>query len=209
MKRIVAALLLLMLACAPAHAQLKEDEWSSAPAAGEALTSGAVDNKKAIRPSLNITQPELQVKTPTYLLSPTRKAASTAKKRSKAVSAKKARVKKSRKSRKSRKARRARKNKRASLDDKKAAEEQWWQETGNPAVFVFRDCLTYHAVRLRELAGPVPADVQITKAMDETCRTEFDHMARTIADQFGEDGFRKLSEELIETTFVPAASVAQ
>lgn len=213
MKRIVATLLLLILACAPAHAQLKEDEWSSAPAAGEALSSGAVDNKKAIRPSLNITQPELQVKTPTYLLAPTttRKAAPVAKKRSKSVrrkalSAKKARVKKTRKTRRSRK---ARKTKRASLDDKKVAEELWWQETGNPAVFVFRDCLNYHAVRLRELAGPVPADVQITKAMDETCRTEFDHMARTIAGQFGEDGFRKLSEELIETTFVPAASIAQ
>lgn len=208
MKRIVAALLLLILACAPAHAQLKEDEWSSAPAAGEALTSGAVDNKKAIRPSLNITQPELQVKTPTYLLSPTpsRKAAPVSKKRRKALSAKKVRVKKTRKTRKTRKSRKARQ---AALNDKKAAEQQWWQETGNPAVFVFRDCLNYHAVRLRELAGPVPADVQITKAMDETCRTEFDHMARTIAGQFGEDGFRKLSEELIETTFVPAASIAQ
>jgi len=215
-KRIVAALLLLILACAPAHAQLKEDEWSSAPAAGEALTPGAVDNKKAIRPSLNITQPELQVKTPTYLLAPTstRKAASGTKKRSKSVrrkalSTKKARVKKTRKTRKSRKTRKARKTKRVSRDDKKVAEELWWQKTGNPAVFVFRDCLNFHAVRLRELAGPVPADVQITKAMDETCRTEFDHMARTIAGQFGEDGFRKVSEELIETTFVPAASVAQ
>ena len=206
-KRIVAALLLLSLAWLPAYAAGKEDDWSSSPATSSGATSQGVDNKKAIRPSLNITQPELQVKTPTYLLAPTptRKAKPVAKKRRKSarrkpVSSRKARVRK--KYRKKRTARTRR-------NDRKAAEELWWRETGNPAVFVFRDCLNYHAVRLRELAGPVPAQVQITKAMDETCRTEFDHMARTIADQFGEDGFRKVSQELIETTFVPAASVPQ
>lgn len=209
-KRIVATLLLLVFAWLPAHAELKEGEWSSAPAVSPNIAPGAVDNKKAIRPSLNITQPDLQVKTPTYLLAPARKATPVVKQPNKVVrrkpvsSAKKARVKKARKTRKKR-----RNTKRAALDGKKAAEELWWRETGNPAVFVFRDCLNHHAVRLRELAGPVPADVQITKAMDETCRSEFDNMARIIAGQFGEDGFRKLSEELIETTFVPAASVTQ
>ncbi|NNE24918.1 MAG: hypothetical protein HKN11_20145 [Rhizobiales bacterium] len=209
MKRIVATLLLLVLAWAPAHAEVKEGDWTTAPAVKPNIAPGAVDKNKATRPSLNITQPDLQVETPTYLLAPapTRKAAPAARKKKKVLHRKPVSIVSKKK--RVRKARKRKRTKRASVDRKQVAEELWWRETGNPAVFVFRDCLNHHAVRLRELAGPVPAHVQIAKAMDETCRTEFDQMARIIAGQFGEDGFRKLSEELIETTFVPAASAAQ
>jgi len=208
-KRIVATLLLLILAWAPAHAELKEGEWTTAPAVSPNIAPGAVDKNRASRPSLNITQPDLQVKTPTYLLAPapTRKATPVAKKKKKVSRRKPVSIVKTKK--RVKRARKKKRTKRASVDRKKAAEELWWRETGNPAVFVFRDCLNHHAARLRKLAGPIPAHVQIAKAMDETCRTEFDQMARIIAGQFGEDGFRKLSEELIETTFVPAASVTQ
>ncbi len=206
----LAVLLLLLLAAAPLRADVREGDWSSSPADADAAPT-VVDNKKAIRPSLNITQPELQVETPTYLLSPTPKRKVKTRTNRKSVS-RKATLKKPTARRKvvgkRKKSRRSRKNSRAAGTERVAL-EKWWEETGNPAVFVFRDCLNYHAVRLRDLAGPVPPQVQIAKAMDETCRAEFDHMASTIAKQFGEDGFEKLSEELIKTTFVPAATVSQ
>lgn len=207
MKRTLAVILLLVFAWLPAYGEAIESERSGS----RATKAGVAASKNADNPSVNFAQPGLQVETPTYLLAPAtkRKAKAVTKTRKKAVRRKALRTKKTR-TRKTRKRKARKRSAKPSASRKKAAEaENWWQETGNPAVFVFRDCLNYHAVRLRELAGPVPAHVQIAKAMDVTCRTEFDHMARTIAGEFGEEGFRKLAEELIQTTFVPAAAVTQ
>ena len=207
LKRSLTALFVLVLVCflarPPAHADVKEGDWSASPTNRGTSASTVVDNKKAIRPNLNITQPKLQVRAPTYLLDGLTDR--------KAKPAKRSRKKTARRKTSSKRSSNTGSTKRATkrLNIERAELEKWWNSTGNPAVFGFRDCLSQHAVQLRELAGPVAPQVHIAKAMDETCRIEFDHMASTIATRFGEDGFNKLSAELIRTTFVPAVTVTQ
>ena len=207
LKRSLTALIVLVLVCflarPPAHADVKEGDWSASPTNRGSSSSTAVDNKKPIRPNLNITQPKLQVNAPSYLLDGFNER--------KAKPVKRSRKRTARRKRGAGNLGRAGSTKRAAkrLNNERAELEIWWKKTGNPAVFGFRDCLSQHAVQLRELAGPVAPQIHIAKAMDVTCRIEFDHMASTIATRFGEDGFRKLSAELIRTTFVPAVTIAQ
>ena len=178
----------MLLAAAPLRADVAERDWPETPSATVEGSGGA-----ASRPSLNITQPKIQVDQPAYLLAPKDGAnvKPTATKRKKAVR---------RKSNSSKKARKTTSRKR---NDREAL-EAWWSETGNPVVLGFSRCLRHHAERYRQLAGPAPARIQIARAMDGDCRNEFDEMAKAIANRFGRDGFERLSEELIQTTFIPA-----
>ena len=194
LKRLSLIVLCAVLSAAPLRAEVKERDWSES--AQPKANAAAGD---ASRPTLNITQPDLQVDHPTYLLAP-KSSPDTVKKRKK-------RKKSARRKLRSKTKKTTRKSPRQTND--RVELESWWKQTGNPVVMGFSQCLHQDALRYRELAGSAPAHVQIARAMDGACRREFDEMAQTIADRFGNDGFEKLSEELIRTTFVPAVEAIQ
>ena len=197
-KQLLLILSFVALLIIPARAEVLEREWSGSNGTIQ-TTPTAVTATNPGGPVVNYTQPKVQQ------LAPAQTATTPQTKTIKTTAKKKKRTRRKAKSRK-RRARKSRKRRRAAKKPAKVTEEVWWEKTGNPAVFAFRDCLTEHAKRYEKLAGDVSAYAHVTQAMDAACRDEFDTMARTIAARFGEDGFRKVAGELIQTTFLPAAA---
>lgn len=189
--------MIVLLTALPAHAELMEPDWAISSPVESQSGPTATDISKPAKPVLNITQPKVEQLAPTRIVAPvkTRKTKVTIKPTKAAVRRKKSSTRKS--------VSRARKNKRKRTG---SSHKTWWRKTGNPVVFKFRDCLSEHARQYGRSAGPVSPRYHILQAMDLSCRAEFDKMARTIAAKFGTDGFRKLSDELIQTTFLPAVT---
>lgn len=165
------------------------------PSPNRSQGSGAPAARSSDGSTVNITQPTLQVTTPTNLLAPAKPSKSRASKPTKRKTVRK----RSSKRRASRK-RRSR---------KLSSEARWWQKTGNPAVFAFRDCINGDVASDPSVLQKQSEHERIVRAMDGNCSAEFDSMAKTLAARFGEKGFRRLSKELIQTTFLPAAATGQ
>ncbi|MGE0211611.1 MAG: hypothetical protein AB7S41_07945 [Parvibaculaceae bacterium] len=84
------------------------------------------------------------------------------------------------------------------------SEARWWEETGNPAVFVFSGCVADYAAASVRTHVDLPHAEYLTRAMTGPCKGEFDTMAGLILKRHGEEGFATVSKELIDTTFIPA-----
>lgn len=88
---------------------------------------------------------------------------------------------------------------------KRSSEEaRWWEETGNPAVFAFSGCVADHAEATTREGTELPHAEYVTTAMAGPCKEPFDRMAGLILERHGEQGFAKVSRELIESTFIPS-----
>ncbi len=181
----------LLAVVAPAIAEVAE------PQPTRSQGSGAPAVRSSDGTSVNITQPKLQVTVPTSLLAPVEQ---TKTRVSKPKKTKRKAVRKRITKRKTRTKRRTRKSN---------AEARWWEKTGNPAVFAFRDCLNGDVTSALVVLQDLSEHDRIIRAMDGNCSDEFDHMAKTLSARFGEKGFRRLSLELIQTTFLPAAAIGQ
>ena len=185
---------LMLAVVTPAIAEVAE------PQPTKSQGSGAPAARSSNGTSVNITQPRLQVTVPTSLLAPVQP---TKSRTSKPKRTKKRTVRKRATKRKATKRRATTKRR----TRKRSAEAKWWEKTGNPVVFAFRDCLYGDVASEPVVLQDLSEDERIIRAMDGNCSAEFDHMAETLAARFGEKGFHRLSAELIRTTFLPAAAL--
>lgn len=112
-------------------------------------------------------------------------------------------------SKKKRRARREEKRRSRSSTSQKPAQTQithsaWWDETGNQAVWAFRDCVSEYAASHPSSRTSYGKRLLISTAMDTDCREQFDAMATLIVARFGREKFTTLSTELIDEVFAPA-----
>ncbi len=92
--------------------------------------------------------------------------------------------------------------------ESKTAEADWWNETGNPKVFAFRDCISGHA-RSEALARPkLNLKSVLADSMKGECKGQFAAVSSALADRFGSKRGRQMAEELSGSTFVPAVREA-
>lgn len=88
------------------------------------------------------------------------------------------------------------------------SEADWWKDTGNPAVFTFRDCLSRYS-RAQALEHPkLNLKTVLANAMKGECKQQFDTVSLALAERFGSKRGRKMAEELSGSTFVPAVREA-
>ena len=85
---------------------------------------------------------------------------------------------------------------------------QWWENTGNPAVFAFRDCATNYArQQVKQGIQDTPANI-ITASMKSSCQLEFAKMAGVLIGGLGEEKSNEVLKELAQTTFLPTVRQA-
>jgi len=85
---------------------------------------------------------------------------------------------------------------------------QWWERTGNPAVFAFRDCAAnYASQQVKQGIKDTPANV-ITASMKSSCQLEFAKMAGVLIGGLGEEKSNEVLKELAQTTFLPTVRQA-
>jgi hypothetical protein len=87
--------------------------------------------------------------------------------------------------------------------EEEAAEAQWWEEIGNPAVAAFSRCLAVYVADETSLGSQASYPEFVTAAMHTQCSREFGAMAHVILEHHGEDNFAKIARRLIATEFVP------
>lgn len=90
----------------------------------------------------------------------------------------------------------------------KAAEADWWNETGNPKVFSFRDCISGHARAEAQARPKVNLKSVLADAMNGECKAQFAEVSNALVDRFGSKRGRQMAEELSGSTFVPAVREA-
>jgi hypothetical protein len=87
--------------------------------------------------------------------------------------------------------------------EEEAAEVQWWEEIGDPAVAAFSRCLAVYVADETSLGSQASYPEFVTAAMNSQCSREFGAMAHVILEHHGEDNFAKIARRLIATEFVP------
>jgi hypothetical protein len=88
------------------------------------------------------------------------------------------------------------------------SEADWWKDTGNPAVFRLRDCLSGYS-RAQALQQPkLNLKSVLASAIKGECKQQFDSVSIALADRFGSKRGSKMAEELSGSTFVPAVREA-
>ncbi|MEE4236870.1 MAG: hypothetical protein V2I51_09120 [Anderseniella sp.] len=88
------------------------------------------------------------------------------------------------------------------------SEADWWNETGNPAVFTFRDCLSGYSRAQARQHPKLNLKSVLADAIKGECRQQFETVSVALAGRFGERRGRKMAEELSGSTFVPAVREA-
>jgi len=84
----------------------------------------------------------------------------------------------------------------------------WWKNTGNPAVFAFRDCTEKFAgAQVSRNVKGTPAQF-ITRAMKTSCQVDFAKMAGVLIGGLGEEKSNAMLAELVKTTFLPTVKSA-
>jgi hypothetical protein len=77
-----------------------------------------------------------------------------------------------------------------------------------PAVIAFRNCIaSYFARGMAKGKEGTWADL-LTRATEGECRAQFDDMAQILSKRFGRERVEQVMQQLIETTFLPAAKAA-
>ena len=85
---------------------------------------------------------------------------------------------------------------------------KWWDKTGNPAVFKFRDCAVNYAMANTRLEPPSSAADLISAAMKADCQRDFSVMAGVLIGGLGEQEANRVMRELAATTILPAVQKA-
>jgi len=88
------------------------------------------------------------------------------------------------------------------------SEADWWNETGNPAVFTFRDCLSGYSRAQARQHPKLNLKNVLADAIKGECRQQFETVSLALAGRFGDSRGRKMAEELSGSTFVPAVREA-
>ena len=81
---------------------------------------------------------------------------------------------------------------------------KWWEKTGNPAVFAFRDCAVKYAEANTRLSPPSQPSQLIAASIRSDCKAEFSTMAGVLLGGLGEAQANRIIRELATTTFLPA-----
>ena len=97
---------------------------------------------------------------------------------------------------------------RSKLASKRKGNGQWWEKTGNPAVFAFRDCsASFAAAQTKQGKQDTPANY-ITSSMKTACQLEFAKMAGVLIGGLGEEKSNEILKELAQSTFLPSVKLA-
>ena len=86
----------------------------------------------------------------------------------------------------------------------KVSEADWWNETGNPRVFAFRDCLSGYARAQAQQHPKLNLKSVLAQAIKGECKGSFADVSDALAARFGKKRSRSMAEELTGSTFVPA-----
>jgi hypothetical protein len=88
------------------------------------------------------------------------------------------------------------------------SEADWWKQTGNPAVFTFRDCLSDYSRAQARQHPKLNLKTVLANAIKGECSQQFETVSVALAGRFGDRQGRKMAQELSGSTFVPAVREA-
>lgn len=84
------------------------------------------------------------------------------------------------------------------------SEADWWNDTGNPKVFAFRDCLSGYATSQAQVRPKVNLKGILAEAIKGECKSSFNDVSSVLAARFGSRRAKQMASELTGSTFVPA-----
>jgi len=89
--------------------------------------------------------------------------------------------------------------------NKKTTEAWWWENVGNRPVDAFRDCVAAYSAVQAVRDGTAGYNDIFRKAMETRCHPQFREMVAVLSAGLGQARYEKAMDELVRSTFVPAA----
>lgn len=87
-------------------------------------------------------------------------------------------------------------------------EPAWWAEVGNPKVAALRDCLSGYATEQAQARPKVNLKAVVASGRKSGCKSQSGKVYRALKARFGRKQARRVSSELVGSTYVPAVRAA-